>query len=354
MTIRALALTRYDRLGASSRVRVLQYIPHLADMGVQTTVAPLLSDADLSRLYKDGRRSFPSLISSFTRRLRAILTHRPIDIIWLQQEIFPFLPFFAEVLLLAGKKVIVDYDDANHLYYEGLRSVVGRAVYGEKIKKIMRRADAVVVGNPVMETYARSAGARHVHLVHSAVDTRTFGPTAPLGPFTVGWIGTPMTAAQSFPLIQEPLRRFLNETQAPAHYIGMEANQFPDLPGRRMPWREDDEAKVLAHLSLGLCPLDDTPWTRGKSGYKLIQYMAAGRAALTSPVGIAADIVEDGLTGFHCATPEHWYQRLMDLYRDPQLLARQGQRGREIAVERYDVRVAAQQLYEVFSRCAYD
>lgn len=350
MAIRVLALTRYGRLGASSRVRVLQYIPHLADMGVQTTVTPLLSDADLSRLYQDGRRSFPGLISSFARRLRAIFTHRPIDIIWLQQELFPFLPFFAEALLLTGKKVVVDYDDANHLYYEGLRSTVGRALYSEKIKKIMRRADAVVVGNPMMENYARTAGARQVRLVHSAVDTHAFMPMAPSGPFTLGWIGTPMTAAQSFPLIHEPLRRFLHETQVQAHYIGMDASQFPDLPGTRMAWREDDETKELARLSLGLCPLEDTPWTRGKSGYKLIQYMAAGRAALTSPVGIAADIVEDGLTGFHCATPEHWYQRLMDLYRDPELLARQGRRGREIAVERYDIRVAAQQLCEVFSQ----
>lgn len=341
-----LALTRYDRLGASSRVRVLQYIPHLTRDGWHVDVCPLFTEGDLLRLYREGRRSPIRLIAAFAQRIAAVLKHRGSDIVWLQQELFPFLPFAAEALLLKGRRLVVDFDDAHHLYYRG------RPFYADKIDRIMRRADAVTVGSPMMARYAEAAGAPRVHLVHSAVDTTAFPATPPARtPFTVGWIGTPMTAAQSLYLIKDPLARFLKETGAHAVFIGMEQSQFPELPGARIPWSEAAERDVLPRLSLGLCPLEDSPWTRGKSGYKIIQYMAAARPALASPVGIAADIVEDGQTGFHCVTPDDWYKRLHQLHTDRALLEAQGARSRTAAETRYDTAIAATALHGIFEDC---
>lgn len=352
MTVEILALTRYDRLGGSSRVRVLQYIPHLERMGMKITVAPLFRDDDLRRLYREGRRPPSSLAAAFARRMAAVLGRNAARIVWMQQEIFPFLPFLAEAGLLAGKSVVIDYDDANHLYYQTMGSRIARRMYGGKIGRLMKRADAVVAGNPVMMRYAAEAGARSVHLVYSAVDTALFPPQPRPETFTVGWIGTPMTAAQSLHLVREPLARFLARTKAEAYFIGMDEGQFPDLPGRRLAWSEDIEREILPRLSVGLCPLEDSPWTRGKSGYKIIQYMAAGKPALASPVGIAADLVEDGATGFHCQTPEDWYSRLMQLHTDPHLLAAQGALSRERAVTRYDSSIATAQLARIFEACA--
>jgi len=347
---RVLALTRYGRLGGSSRVRVLQYIPELARRGIEVQVAPLFGDDDLRRLYSEGRRSAARLLGAFRARLGAIRSAAPADIIWLQQEIFPFLPYVGEAAVLAGRKLVIDYDDANHLFYQDAKSRLVRAVYGDKIARLMRRADTVTVGSPAMADYAKAAGAGDVRLIYSAVDTTQYPPPADPATraFTVGWIGTPMTAAQNLHLIRAPLARFLSETGARAVFIGMDQTQYPDLPGARRPWSEDTEREILPQLSVGLCPLEDTPWTRGKSGYKIIQYMAAGTPALTSPVGIAADIVEDGVTGFHCQTAEDWYSRLMTLYHQPNLLQAQAQHSRATAVARYDRSIAAAHFGRIF------
>jgi glycosyltransferase involved in cell wall biosynthesis len=280
----------------------------------------------------------------------AIRRNRSADIVWLQQELFPFLPFALEATLLAGRKLVIDFDDAQHLYYKD--STLRRLLGGNKIERLMRRADAVVVGSPAMAEVARSAGAKSVRLVYSAVDTKAFPPIR-VKPerFTVGWIGTPMTANQSLHLIREPLARFLSERQARAVFIGMDKSQFPDLPGDRIAWSEAAEREALPQLSVGLCPLDDSPWTRGKSGYKIIQYMAAGKPALASPVGIAADLVEHDQTGFHCRTPDDWYQRLHQLHANETLLKALGDTARARAESRYDSSIAAADLAAIFEDC---
>ncbi len=341
-----LALTRYDRLGASSRVRVLQYIPHLERRGLNIRVQALFSDADLRRLYKDGRRPLPRLMSALAGRVAAAAGSRRGDVIWLQQELFPFLPYALEAALLAGKKLVVDFDDAQHLYYKD------RFFCADKIENLMRRADAVTAGSPTMARYARDAGARNVHLVFSAVDTAAFPPPASAAePFTVGWIGTPMTANQSLHIVRAPLARFLRETGSKAIFIGMDDSQFPDLPGERIAWSETAERAALPRLSVGICPLEDSPWTRGKSGYKIIQYMAAGKPALASPVGIAADIVEEGMTGFHCRGADDWYRRLRQLHDDPALLAAQGAQSRRRAEAKYDTAIAAAAIHRILEEC---
>lgn len=353
-SVRVLALTRYDHLGASSRVRVLQYIPHLKENGIDVIVHPLFTNDDLRRLYKSGRRSALGLMAAFVRRLGRLLRAGPVDVIWLQQEIFPFLPYFAEGLLLSGRKLVVDYDDANHLYYETLGSTVGRALYEKKIAHLMKRADVVVTGSPAMTEYARASGARRVELAYSAVDTKLIVPSPdhdPSNPFTVGWIGTPLTATQSLPLLAAPLRRFLSETDSRACFVGMDAHQFPDLPGERIRWSPSNERENLSRLSVGLCPLEDNPWTRGKSGYKIIQYMSAGTPTLASPIGIAADLVQEGITGFHCRTEDDWYMRLVQLFRDPALGRDLGRHSRETAVSRYDALIAANALIQIFREC---
>jgi glycosyltransferase involved in cell wall biosynthesis len=156
-----------------------------------------------------------------------------------------------------------------------------------------------------------------------------------------------MTAAQSIPVLREPLKTFLAETDAGCVFVGMDAHQFPDIPARRIPWSEAAEAPFLAEISAGLCPLEDNPWTRGKSGYKIIQYMSAGRPALTSPVGIAAQLVEPGCTGFHCRTEDEWYAALMTLYRDRAQAEAFGREARARAVASYDTRTAAAALFAV-------
>jgi glycosyltransferase involved in cell wall biosynthesis len=349
VSLSVLALTRYDRKGASSRVRFLQYLPHLARHGVQVTVQPLLTDAYLERLYRDGTRSPAAVAAACLRRLFALIPASHVDIVWLQREVLPFAPLSWEKRLLAGRKLVVDFDDAHHLYYKSRGGAWAQALYGDKIEGLMRHADAVTVGNRTLADVAQAAGARAVHVIPSAVDVSRFAATAPAEPFTVGWIGTPMTAAESLPLLQAPLARFLRETGARCLLVGVRPDQFPNLPAERLPWSEDAEGAQLARIAVGLCPLADTAWNRGKSGYKIIQYMAAARPSLVSPVGIAADLVDDGQTGFHCRTEDDWYRALMRLYRERDMRLAMGARARTLATTRYDTAVAAAEIARIFA-----
>ncbi len=347
---RVLALTRYVRKGASSRVRFLQYVPHLEKLGDRIAVQSLLPEAYLDRLYFGGDRQVDVVAKACADRLAAVLRHRDVDVIWLQREIIPFAPFFIEKLLMSGRKLVIDFDDAHHLYYKSLKAGWAQTLFGDKIERLMRLADAVTVGNRTLSDYARAVGARNVHLIPSAVDTTHFSTAPAPDPFTVGWIGTPMTAEDAMPLVQAPLTRFLTETGARCVLVGVRPDQFPDIPAERIPWSEDSADALLTRMSVGLCPLADTEWNRGKSGYKIIQYMAAGRPSLVSPVGIAAELIADGLTGFHCRTPHDWYQGLMKLSRDVELRASCGHRAQDIAATTYDTAIAAEQIHAIFTQ----
>lgn len=339
-------MTRYDRMGASSRVRFLQYIPHLQKMGLDIAVAPLLPDTYLTALYRDRSRSMTTVARAMARRF-AVAVSSDAEIVWLQREMLPYAPYAVEKLLLAGRKLVIDFDDAHHLYYASSKFPFVRGLLGAKTDGLMRRADVVTVGNSALAGHARAAGATRVHVLPSAVNVSRFEERTP-GEFTVGWIGTPVTAAESLPLIREPLVRFLNETGARCVFMGVREDQFPEIKATRLTWSEAGEVLFFASISVGLCPLPDTPWTRGKSGYKIIQYMAAGKPTLASPVGIAAQLVREGETGFQCSSPEQWYERLKELRQDMARTASFGHGAKSIAASEYDTAVTAGRLYKIF------
>ncbi len=352
MTLSVLALTRYDRMGASSRVRFLQYIPHLQREDIRVETHALLDRRYLTRLYDTKSRDPLSVAVSWLSRLWRVLHTKDIDILWVQREVLPFLPYVFEKALLAGKPVVSDFDDAHHLYYRDLPFAPLRVLYGDKIDRLIKASAAVVAGNATLEAYARSLGAPEVVQIPSAVDVSKYPASPPSGPFTVGWIGTPVTARQSLPLIAGPLKRFLLETGARCILVGAGDEAVPDLPAERIPWTETIEAEALSRITVGLCPLEDTPWTRGKSGYKIMQYMAAGRACLVSPVGIAADLITPEQTGYHCRTEDEWYDALMRFHQRSDDTRRMGQAARAEALETYDTAVAAAQIAAVFRSVA--
>jgi glycosyltransferase involved in cell wall biosynthesis len=348
-----LALTRYSRIGASSRVRFLQYIPHLERMGARIMVRSLFPTDYLTRLYAGKARSPTIVTMAMAQRLWHAARGHSADIVWLQREMLPFAPFVLEKLLLRGQKLVIDFDDAHHLYYRDLTSWLARTAYGSKIEKLMQRANAVVVGNHTLAEHAHGVGATNVHVVPSAVSVQRFKKkviNAP-GTFQVGWIGTPVTARQSLHLVREPLLRFLSDFRATCVLVGVGQNQFPEIQAERIAWSEAAEEDVLPRISVGLCPLEDTPWNRSKSGYKIIQYMAAGKPALGSPVGIAEQMITHGSTGFHCVTSSDWYSYLAQLHNNADLREVMGEKARAEAEAKYDTASAAITLYQIFEDC---
>lgn len=338
--MRVLVLTRYAQRGASSRLRMLQYLPALEARGIACDVHELLDEAYLESLYAGRRISRVPILRSYLRRLRLLLASGSYDVVWLEKEALPWLPAVCERF---SAPVVVDYDDAVFHRYDQHRSMLVRGLLGRKIAALVRRAAVVVVGNRYLASYAKQAGARTVVHVPTCVDEARYLPAgeraSPAGPMTVGWIGTPHTA-RFLQVVRDVLATLVAEGQLRVRLIGAGDAAPLACDYASVPWDESTEVAELQGLDCGIMPLVDEPFERGKSGYKLIQYMACGLPVVASPVGANREIVEDGVTGFLATSPAQWETALRRLSADPALREQLGAAGRGRFEAHYTMREA--------------
>jgi glycosyltransferase involved in cell wall biosynthesis len=346
--MRGLFLTRYACLGASSRLRVYQYLPYLTENGFKATIAPFFGNEYVSGLYS-GNISRVSVFKAYIDRLRFILKVRHFDFVWVEYELLPWLPDWIELSLLpGGVPLVVDYDDAIFHRYDQHRLALVRSVLGKKIDVIMRRAALVIVGNDYLGAHARQAGAKRVELLPTVIDSTRYAVIgkAEVSPVTIGWIGSP-TTAQYLRLVVPALRAMIASHNARIIAIGANSSQLHDLPIEIRPWSEDTEAADIQQFDIGIMPLPDDRWERGKCGYKLIQYMASGKPVVASPVGVNNMIVSQGVNGFLANTDSEWCDSLKLLCEDAGLRKRMGDAGRSRIDRDYSVQVAAPRLAEL-------
>ena len=343
-----LVLPRYGRLGASSRLRMLQYRPWLDSAGVEVTVAPLFSDAYVAGLQRNNRK-LGDVARAYAGRVKALLGSGSFDLVWIEKELLPWLPAWVEWVLLSSRvPYVLDYDDAVFHYYDLNRNALVKALLGDKHPALMRGAALVMAGNAYLAAYARQAGARHVEVVPTVIDLDRYPAHVPMPvpapsvPPCVGWIGQRATA--SFLVPYQPLfERLTVSGVARFAAIGIDAQSL-GLPMESIPWTEQTEVASIASFDIGIMPLLDAPFERGKCGYKLIQYMACGLPVVASPVGVNRQLVEHGVNGFLAETPEQWEQALQTLLADADLRLRMGQAGRLKVGQQYCIQVTGPKL----------
>lgn len=351
-----LALPRYARAGASSRYRFYQYFPYLQQNGFQIASAPLLDDRYIQNLNAKTGQSKIKIVVAYWKRIQSLLRSKRFDLIWLQGEAFPWVPAGIERLLMkAGVPYVVDYDDAWFHRYDQHPSKQVRRLLGHKIDAVMRGAALVVAGNAYIEERARAAGARQTAILPTVVDLSRY-PTAPAvrpaGPVTVGWIGSSSTAKYLVQL-QEPLQRLCAERQAEVIVIGASGLKLEGVPVREVAWAEDSEVSQMQAFDLGLMPLPDTSWERGKCGLKLIQYMSTFLPVIASPVGMNVDIVDHGVNGYLASSNNEWHEALDGLACDPLLRQNMGESGRKKVEEKYALAGAAPILHSLLKQSAH-
>lgn len=354
--MRILILPRYSRLGASSRLRLLQYIPALESAGLQVTARPLLGDDYVMGLYARRRPVWSTLWAYVQRVVLLLVAGRRFDVIWAEKELLPWLPLWVERLLLPrGVALVLDYDDAVFHRYDKHPSRLVRWSLGYKLDGLMRRATVVTAGNPYLAERARQAGCKQVEWLPTVVDLARYpepGPARQAGEvLTVGWIGSPSTAA--YLLAVAPALAALQAVYPlRCVAIGVRPDQIAGTVFEAVPWSEQAEVAELQKLDIGIMPLPDEPWERGKCGYKLIQYMACGLPVVASPVGVNRQIVQDGVNGFLVISPNEWGDALTALIRDPALRARMGAAGRRQVEQVYCLQVQAPRVAVMLERVA--
>jgi len=274
------------------------------------------------------------------------------DLVWLEKEFLPWCPGLMEHAALARTPYVVDFDDAWFLRYQAHPRSLVRRLLGDKFDRTVCGAACVVAGNAVLADWARDRGARRVVRVPTVVDdTRYLVTPLPEEPFTVGWIGTPMTAP-SLSLVHEALRQLARQGPIRLRVIGAPGLTLDGVTVESLPWSEATEAAQISSFHVGIMPLADAPWERGKCGYKLIQYMAAGRPVVASPVGANTEIVLPGETGFLARTPTEWIDALETVRSNPGQGYRMGLAARHRVETHYSLASQVDPLTSLFADIA--
>jgi len=352
--MRVLALPKYGPKGPSSRVRFFQYLPFLKDLGAEFEVAPLLDDAYVDAIFSDGKFGLFDKLSSYFRRMKTLRRIDEFDVVWMENEFLHFLPFYFESTHYRKKpRVVVNYDDAVFHRYEYHGNPFVRWILGRKIDRVMAEANHVVVGNSYLEERARQAGASRISVLPSVIDLEEFpGPTfstGDVGELVLGWIGTPNTV-KFLDLVREPLINFSRENHCRLEVMGVPSFKMPEIEVTSVPWEKGAESQFMERVDVGLMPLVDEPFERGKCGYKLIQYLAAGKPVIASPVGVNRDIVQPEV-GILAGSDLHWLEafRAMLNHKREGRLTTMGQEGRRRVESCFSVQATVQPLWSILS-----
>lgn len=332
----------------SSRFRVRQHLPRLAAQGVDVTdVQPRIDrHADLlpPRLNRVRALRWPTkalthVVKAASRGPDAARTYQG-DVTWLQRELVPGVPSWEPLL---RRPMVLDVDDAIWL-----SPPAGKAM----ARTLARAADVVVAGNRYLAEWF-GPHARRLEILPTAVDTERYTPRprADEGRFVIGWIGTSSNLGfvrEIAPALQAVLQA---RPEAELHVV---SNAPPDLPGvppervRFVRWSPDVEVSALQAFDVGLMPLADEPWTRGKCAFKMLQYMACGQPVVVAPVGMNADVLDKAELGFAARTRSDWSEALIALAEDRDRAAAMGAAGRRVVEAEYSSAVVGDALTRLF------
>ena len=345
-------LARYDRLGASSRLRSMQFLPWLKRAGITCEVQALFSDEMLHTKYRTGRYGLLLTVDAYARRIWQLIHRHKFDLIYIEKEALPWLPVQIEKALLSGVPYALDFDDAVFHNYDLNHSAWARRLLGRRLDDLMSGARLVTVGNDYLGRRARDAGAPWVELVPTVIDLDRYSvePRAPEpdGVPRIVWIGSPSTIKYLADL--GPALASLAQRRAfTLRVIGGEL-QMPGVDVECVEWSEDSEVRSISDCDVGIMPLTDSPWERGKCGYKLIQYMACSLPVVASPVGVNVQIVEEGVNGFLAGDSDTWITRLEQLLSDPAMRGNMGSIGRRKVETDYCVQRVAPRLISLLRK----
>ncbi len=349
-----LFLTKYARNGASSRYRTFQYLPWLERAGVPYQLSALFDERYLAHLYCHGHGQIADIAKAYLRRVLILLELWRFDLVVIEKELLPYLPAFAEHCLAGlGIKYVVDYDDALFHQYDNHRHHWVRRLLAGKIAAVIRGATLVTVGNRYLADYAIGAGARRVEIVPTVVDLDNYRFALPeeeggQSIFTIGWIGSP-TTARYLQSIAPALAAACANGEGRVVLVGSGATELPGVPLDVVTWREATEVEQLRRFDVGIMPLPDEPWARGKCGFKLIQYMACSLPVVASPVGVNRELVQFEENGLLAANHSEWQQALERFKRDSAFRQSAGRSGRYLVERQYSLQVTAPRMLKLWT-----
>lgn len=342
-------------ISPSQRFRVEQWQPYLESRGITIDFRPFMDARLMDTLYRPGYfgAKAAGMAAAVARRFAGLARLRGYDAVLVHRAACLAGPALLEgIIKHLGTPIIFDFDDAIHLLdTSAANRRFGWLKFPGKTAAICRASAHVVVGNSYLADYARQYNSR-VTIVPSSVDTTHYRPAGErrlTGRVVVGWMGssTSQTHLEAFaPMLRELQSRLDFE-------LRVISDRDPVLPGVRVvwrPWSAETEIQELSEFDVGIMPMPDDKWTRGKCAMKALLYMAMGVPVICSAVGTNREVIEHGRNGLLAEAAEDWHAHLVSLLENREQRARLGAAGRETVEKLYSMERCAASFAEVVEK----
>jgi glycosyltransferase involved in cell wall biosynthesis len=353
MRVLALVPGLYDTW-PGQRYRIEQREPLLRARGVEITYAPFEDDELHAIVYKPGRmaKKLQLVTRNLARRFSTVGKARDYDLVYILREAALLGPPIFE-RLVAQQRVpfVFDFDDAIFVSYRSpSNGYLSYLKFASKTKTICRLASHVMVGNPYLAEYARQVN-DNVTVIPTTIDTERYQgrpPKTSAGPLTIGWTGS-FSTVQHLDTLRGALKKLAETEKFRLRVIGTPTYELAPIDVEVLTWRAATEVEDLYPIDIGVMPLPDDNWSKGKCGLKALQFMALGIPTIVSPVGVNTDIIQDNENGFLAATEAEWVEKLTRLLRSAELRRRLGDAGRVTLEQKYSAATQAPRVYEIFN-----
>ena len=358
MRVLALMPALYDT-SPSQRYRLEQWEPLLRERGVEITYEPFEDEELHAFLYKPGMigKKLQLVMRGLTRRMSLVKKANDYDLVYILREaalLGP--PMFEKLIHQQRVPIVFDFDDAIFVSYRSpSNGYLSYLKFASKTRSICRMASHVMVGNPYLAEYARKVNDR-VTVIPTTIDTEKYRVPPrkeSSGPPVIGWTGSYSTV-QHLDTLRGALKKLAATESFRLRVIGTPTYECAPIDVEAMPWRADTELDDLAAIDIGVMPLPDDKWSKGKCGLKALQFMAMGIPTVCSPVGVNTDIIQDDQNGFIAGTEDEWVDKLSRLLRSRELRERLGQAGRATVEQKYSAITQTPRVYEIFKSVLRD
>lgn len=326
----------------AQRFRIEQYIDYLSKNGFHFTFSSLLSEKEYSYFHKKGNyfKKMRIVLRGILKSYKEFKKASSYDLIFLSRESFILGTSYFERKFAKASKMIYDFDDAIWITAISKNNkVFGFLKNQNKTHRIIEKSTLVFAGNPFLADYARQFN-KNVVIVPTTIDTELYIPAPAEDKLKVciGWSGSFSTIAH-FNTCTEALKAIKTKYGERIYFkvIGSGDYSNDELDIQGIAWKKETEIIELQEIDIGIMPLPDTEWAKGKCGLKGLQYMALAIPTIMSPVGVNSKIIVQEVNGFLAKGTDQWVKYLSLLIDSAELRRTVGQKGRKTVVATYSV-----------------
>jgi glycosyltransferase involved in cell wall biosynthesis len=339
----------------SQRFRFEQYLNYLEENGYCYHFSYLLDEFYDRFFYKKGffLIKLKIVLKSFFKRLKEVKSANQYDIIFIQRECFMIgSSFFEKKFAKSKAKIIYDFDDS--IWLSNVSEANKKFAWlksPHKTSEIISLAHLIIAGNEYLKRYSLNYN-KNTIVIPTTIDTEEYKKKEKTmsDKVVIGWSGS-ITTIQHFEYSLNILKK-LNikyPNKLEFRVIGDADYVNEELGIKGLGWNKETEIDDLSQFDIGIMPLPDDEWAKGKCGLKGLQYMALEIPTVMSPVGVNTEIIQDGENGFLAATEQDWIEKLSLLIESPELREKIGKAGRKTVVEKYSVEANKQKYLEAFN-----